>query len=178
MLRHLFSLSIWCAGAVVLQAAPALFWADTSLVASAQKSFTLEKGKKQWQIPLKIEKGARLNTTSGYCLVFEPVSAHALPEGAYEVHLTATSAFSEKTASPDAPSFVGLLNLFGVSESSRPVLFLDVAAHLHTIATSGTTLGDCLFVNILFRGNTLPSGEEVEHNGSLSVGNAQLLEVR
>jgi len=178
MLRFVFSLSIWCAGAVVLQAAPALFCADTVPVASALQSFVLDKGARWQQIPLKAPQKIQLNTTSEYWLVFDELVANQLPEGVYEVHLKASSAFSVQAASVADASFVGLLDLYGLSVADHPTLSFEVTSQIYLMAADGTPIGDALFVTILFRGNTLPSGAEVEHNGHLSLGKTKIVELR
>lgn len=175
-MRHIFVLTnIWMLSFGAAFAAPnhlnRMPPTDTSIVAVSQKQLELRKKQRQYIALLSVE--SLPDPAEGtYLLQLEDLRVDPLPEGVYEIFLSAQAPRGGRFLDPDAPHLIGLLNLFNFQQGNT--LSLDASETASKVLAQPINNGT-LYLVLQFRGNTRADGKIVPHAGHLTCQRARLL---
>lgn len=148
---------------------------DTMTLAANKKGFALKQGQTQIIVPLKVEIPTTIQRYE-YSLILESVQVNPLPEGVYEVFLSAYRPRNKHHIPPEDSRFIGVLDLYNLSnQAQNKTLSLAIADKTKSIQSSKKK-GDCYFLIIQFTGNKLPNGTVMPHTGNLSCGLVRLVQ--
>ena len=174
------SILFFCLGALFISKISALNmlpnkpFNDTMTLAATKKGFTLKQGQTQIIVPLKVEIPTTIQRYE-YSLILESVQVNPLPEGVYEVFLSAYRPRNKHHIPPEDSRFIGVLDLYNLSNQTNKSLSLAIAEKSKSIQSSKKK-GDCYFLIVQFTGNKLPNGTVVPHTGNLSCGFVRLVQ--
>ncbi|GEM_PF-3560736 len=176
MLRLLFSATLLFSGVAACAAPPKLL-TDTVVLATSQKWQTFDKGQEMRQIKLEAGKHKNLTANGQYFLILDSVVVHTLPEGVYELYLLPANNRVPDSFSPDDGSFVDLLNLYNLSDKSKPpTVSVNVSRNAEHLISRNKPCQDLLLI-VFFRGNEMPDQKPVAHTGNISFGKIRLVQV-
>ena len=165
MLRNVF-IYLFCFGikAAICEIMPEMPFNDTITLATSQKSIELKNGKQQIVVPLKIAVPFDLQQPN-CSLLFESLQVNPLPEGVYEVYLSADCPPKGHLSSEDK-RFIGLLDLYSLSDGTKKTTSLAMTDAVQPIL-NGKKKGGNYYLIVQFSGNVLPHGKPVPHTGHL-----------
>lgn len=148
---------------------------DSVRLAAQDRPWLLNRQRPGIQLSLTSPQVRPYQVNQQYTLCFDSVRLGNNPDGVYEVYLTKqTTAVAH--LKPESPAFVGVLDTYQLTASAKPqTLCLDATEAVHN--WRGVSLNRC-FVSVVFRGNTLPTGKQVQEAGRLSGGRIRLSSFR
>ncbi len=161
---------------IAAQAATTQLLTDTVVLATSKKGQTFDKGQEMHQIKLDAGKNKHPAGNGQYLLILDSVVVHTLPEGVYELYLLPANSRVPDSFSAEDGSFVDLLNLYNLSDKSKPpVVTVNVTRNAERLISRNKPC-DLLLI-VFFRGNEMPDQKPVAHTGKLSFGKISLVHV-
>ena len=139
---------------------------DTTVLASSQKGIALKAGEQRVVVPLKMAVSFTMQSYH-YSFLFESLRVSPLPEGIYEVFLSANNPLDSLLSSEDK-RFIGLLDLYTLSDTQSKKDQSLTSLDAPITALNGKKKGTDAYLIIQFSGNVLPDGKPVPHTGNLS----------
>lgn len=115
------------------------------------------------------------SNTKTWLLLYHPQIV-AMPDGAYEIYTTATPPTQSSELTPTHPSFVGVLNLYDqTGPDARNYVAIPIVKPLHEIWKQSLP---SFYITLLFRGNTLASGEASKAAGTIRFAGLRIVQTQ